>query len=321
MEIQKTLGWRLSQTFSLIFRNWQKYLGYNLAMWWINVLIIVLTMVLIYGIIIGVMPNLPVVWSILIGVLVFFILWLVYTLIILANFKLTKDLVNEEETSLDKVINFAFSNLWNKAVVDFWYFLIFLMAILIILVCYTIIWLLVFWFNYEFRPEQQGLGLLVLFLIILISIIVFLYYGIFYYFGFYHCFDEKDFSFKKFRESKKLVKGRFWQVLGNLVVIWIISFVVIFVWYYFAESIVMLITKWLDFDSIMGNIASAISLWAWIAIWVYFALGLYVVLRMLADLFSNIITTSYSYVYYKFLRLNSFEKGETAETNKLDEEK
>jgi fatty acid desaturase len=42
--------------------------------------------------------------------------------------------------------------------------------------------------------------------IILAGFIPAVYYGVIYYFGFYHCFEENDFSFKKFRESKKLVK-------------------------------------------------------------------------------------------------------------------
>ena len=301
MKVERTLGWRLKQTFGLIFGNWQKYLGYNLAMWGINVLIVVLTMILIYGIIIGVMPNLLVVWAILIWVLVFFVLWLVSALVTLVNFKLTKDLTNEEETSLDKVIKFAFSNLWNKAVVDFWYFLIAL-CILLYFILFGLLWS--FLVSYTKNP--------LFFIIVFVAIIPAIYYVVSYYFGFYHCFEERDFSFKKFRESKKLVEGRFAEVLGNLVVIWIISFVIVWIWYPFAEGIVLLITK-LNFNQITANMGYSVNMGVWIAIGVYFAMGLYIILRMLADLLSNIMTISYGYIYYKFLKENKVEMNEKVE--------
>ena len=281
MKVETTLIGRLKQTFNLIFGDLATYLLSVLGVVSLWVVIIAL------GIII-----LTAWWSTSSGIL--FILgiiiaalglWVAYSGVFLTSFIVTKSKLTDKSITWTDAVKYALKNLWNKAIVDFWYFVVLLWIALLWVPGGLLVALLIKYGSVSF--QTIGIGLFVFY-----AVVVSIYYLIKFYFGSYHCFEKEKFNWANFKESAQIVKWKFWQVLGNLAVVIILVAVL---W-----RIIEVALRDIFGISPIANYATITGL----------SVGAIIggILILLIRMILNQIPIVYSYIYYKFLSNTSVEE-------------
>lgn len=213
----------------------------------------------------------------------------------LVNYKLTKDLTTENIDKTLSYIKFAYKNVFNKAIIDFWYFLIWILVL--------IFWGLAFWILY-LLTKSLGLAISIW---ILIWIITAIYIWIKYYFWIYHCFELYKFNFKTFLSSSNISKWHFWKILGNLIIVslivWILAMILNFVLdIIFAIIGITIPSRWRIFTKAIlefWNIHSIINHTSLSLFWFWYIT--YILIKILISTFTGILWIIYFYIYYKHL--------------------
>jgi hypothetical protein len=117
----------------------------------------------------------------------------------LASFIVTKSKLVDKSISWTGAVKYVLKNLWNKAIVDFWYFVVFVWIALLWIVAGLLLALLIKQGGIRF--QAIGIGLFGVY-----AVIVGIYYLIKFYFGSYHCFEKEKFNWATFKESAQIVK-------------------------------------------------------------------------------------------------------------------
>ena len=126
-------------------------------------------------------------------------LWVAYSGVFLTSFIVTKSKLTDKSITWTDAVKYALKNLWNKAIVDFWYFVVLLWIALLWVPGGLLVALLIKYGSVSF--QTIGIGLFVFY-----AVVVSIYYLIKFYFGSYHCFEKEKFNWATFKESAQLVK-------------------------------------------------------------------------------------------------------------------
>jgi len=281
-----TIQARFSVTIEILKNNFVKYLGINLWLtifwlfiFWIFVGIAILTWVMApivtffvnffkWGLSLNWWGQR--LWLFLPFLFVAFLFfWLINSSTFIANFYLTKAIVNWKDINLKEIFILSFKKLFSKAIVDLWYFLLYL------LVFWIFVFLLVILiFVYDFHSFWLSFLFTIIFFVLFVLFYIIILVK--YFFAYYYCFDKEDFSFSHFFSVSNLIKDKL-SVFGNILLIGIIS-----------SAISNLLTMTIKIPVYTGYESILLI------ILLFFITYL---IKMAVDLFSFI----YFYVYYTYL--------------------
>ncbi len=307
----KDLATRLNQTFNLIFSNLKIYLLSNILVWIINIIILALWFAL-FALIVWFTISLNnkfwlVIWlPISVGILLL-TLRIPTATVFLTNFKISKDLSQDIKNKVTFYISFSLNNLPKKALVDLWYFIIIAIPILIFGLLSGILYLII---------KEDSIYLIVIGWIVLL--IYLFYLSIKYYFAVYYCFENEKFSFNDFKESEKITKWRYLQIIGNIILIWIIIWIL--------SRLVWLLVDWL-FSILWTNKLSLSHILIGKSILsdpAYYLMYLtsfsfviwaimYVITKAIIKIITDTFYTVYFYIYYKYLEITAKTNSESNE--------
>ena len=304
MKYWKTIQERFNETINVLKNNFLNYLLLNLGLLWIWLLIFLviwwISIILIFSLFWLNYDNLY--WNFSSKFLVFMIFFVLFLFLIFRvlkatmfvwNFYLTKNIDKWEEIKLSKLFILSYKKLYDRALVDLWYFIIYLWV-------FVLMWL----FFILTLLFHNNVFLFSLFMILFIvgGIYLFVYVSIKYYFADYYCFDNEDFSFKKFNESTNITQKNMRWVFWNILLVIVITYVI--------SAIFWLILSWFGkYWNVYSLHNSSAILWLIFSFWFI----VFVVLKYIFNLLAWLFWFIYMYIYYKFLTLSKSKEEQLNE--------
>jgi len=300
MNYPSSISARFNENIKTIKNNFTKYLLLNL--WLIGIWLILFILVFIFLLIILSYTfwisfftssfnfySLSFIITIVFSILVLFcVMRILKATFFIGNFYLTEKLDKKEKINLKELFIFSYKKLWDKALIDLWYFIIFLWIIVGYITSLIILSILIK-NNFSMWNNILFIGLIIL------SSILFFFYFIklytIYYFADYYCFDTKNFSFKNFKQSTKLAKWKKLEVFGNILLIWVIVYI-------FTNFFNILFN---GFHLSNLKFLADSSFWIMNGILIFS----YIILIWLISFILKIFAFIYMYIYYKFLGNNA----------------
>ena len=314
MQYWNNIQSRFNEIINILKNNFISYLLLNLGLvwiwlvifflfWWLSIFIAFFVLWLNYHNLILSDLNFSVnIFLLIIFYCLFFALlfWILKATIFIWNFYLTKYIDKWEKIELSSLYILSYKKLYNRALVDLWYFIIYLWL-------FILIWLLIIIWSYLIHTNMALLWLFVLISIILI-LYLFVYISVKYYFADYYCFDKEKFDFKTFQESTNFTDKNKLEIFWNILLIMAITYVI--------SSILWLLWNWLyNLNNMPSSYNISVILWSLFSFWFIIFVILKYVLNLLAWLFWFI----YMYIYYKFLNWeNNKEKITKITKEELD---
>lgn len=290
---------RFNITFNIIKNNFIKYILLNLWLIWIWFIIFcffVLLFILLwffslwinYSVFLDKINNLDSLWFNFIMLIIVFIIFLIFLYWVLKsiyfiwNFYFTKWIVEKKDISYKELFKLSFLKLFDKALVDFWYFIIDFWAILLIL--------LVWWFFFFLKIDYSILSFLFLLSLTILWIWFLIYINILFFFSDYHCFYKDKFDFKTFLSAKDIVSWRKMEVFLNIILISVfIGIISILVWFILPGYT----NNNFDYNTYTYNEILSMILSVWFILSIIFKY----IIRLILNIFSLI----YFFIYYKVL--------------------
>ncbi len=303
---------RFNETINILKNNFLNYLLLNLGLLWIWLVIFLI----IWGLAIFSMflwfwlsyTNYTYLyWNFSVKFLIFVIflvlfLFLIFRIlkatIFIWNFYLTKYIDKWKEIKLSKLFLLSYKKLYDRALVDLWYFIIYLWV-------FILMWVLILIGSILFHVNTVLFALFMFASIIWICYL-FVYISIKYYFADYYCFDNKKFSFKHFKKSTNITQKTMMWVFWNILLIMMITYVI--------SAILWLLLNGLNnFWSISSLHNSSAILWLLFSFWFI----TFIIIKYIFNLLAWLFWFVYMYIYYNFLSLDDWEiKNITEEVNK-----
>ena len=280
-----TIQDRFNSTFKIILKFWKKYLLFNLLtliFWLVLFFVIPIPIyILLWLSNLSLKSSSVIFFNLILLILVFVLVYRFFkSAIFLWNFYITKNIVEEKNIpTIKQLFSIIFSKLFSKMKVDFWYFLVFLPVILITVL---LAFLLVVW-------QEDYIKISLFFTCLLFIFIFCIYIIISFYLSYYYSFDKEKFTFKEFLSSKNITNWKKMSLLGNVLLISILSGIVYWIFLILLSNIV----------NINHN-----SWWISIVIFIIF--------RYVLATFVWLFTFVYFYLYYLYLtwyNLENFEKN------------
>ena len=201
---------KLNLSWNYFVENWKVYIWTNVVYGFIAILIWLLGLGIMFLWLKPLIFGNGGVW------LWLMFLWLITLLIagrigkalsFVSNFYITKSQLEGKKLTFKEAFKKWISNLKYRVLLDVWYFIIGLWAILWF---WLFVWL---WFAIN---RILGIVLFVVWVYFLIKIYLMFYLSD------YYCFDNNKFDFKTFLESRKLIKWKYWYLFLNMIVLIVI---------------------------------------------------------------------------------------------------
>jgi hypothetical protein len=190
-------------------------------------------------------------------------------------------------------ISYAFNKLTKKMIIDFRYLIVFGLPTIVFGLTAAILYII-------------SKSLTIVIILSIIWFIYMIYLSVKYFFAPYYCFEYEKFTFQDFKKSTELTKWKYWQIIGNIILVGIIIWIVSLIISFLVEFIFSLLgVSILSPFSILSNY----KLWGDITqLLIYiksFSIVSGIILYFIAKLISNIIPDVlkilYFYIYFKHL--------------------
>ena len=264
-----TIQERFDSSLKIILNFWTKYLLFNLiviVVWLLIFLGLISIIAMIYWINYTDFNfnNYTIIWWFIMYLFIFLIMsWLLSSILFLWNFYITKNIIEEKKIpTIKQLFSIILHKLVDKVKVDFWYFLVFLPIVFVLILTISIIALS---HNYSF------ISLYLVFLFLLI--IPYIYILVSFYLSYYYSFDKERFTFKDFLESRNITNWKKMSLLGNIILISILTYIISQIIMLIFSSILKInYTSWLAWYIIVAFVKYILSFFVWIFSFIYFYL-------------------------------------------------